>query len=107
MFNKFFSGVQKVVNNSAGSNYRDIYFNANPGDNHQCKGCGKALRKSVPYEIEIDHIVPKKAHGTNAITNLQTLCKPCNLDKRAKINKLTLDYSGAALLRELRKVIRY
>ena len=32
MIGKFFSGVQKVVNNSAGNNYRDVYFKSNPGD---------------------------------------------------------------------------
>lgn len=97
-----------IVNSSTGNNYRDVYFNANPGDCHECKGCSKVIvRSTVPSEVQIDHIVPKKAYGTNALTNLQTLCGPCNRNKSAKIDKLTLKYSGETLLRELRKVISY
>lgn len=107
MFNKFFSGVQKVVNSSTGSNYRDVYFKAHPGEKHPCRACRKSLSRAVSGEVTIDHIVPQKAHGTNAITNLQVLCRSCNSKKKAIINKTTLKYSGDALLREIRRQINY
>lgn len=106
MISKFFSGVQKVVNNSAGNNYRDVYFKSNPGDQHSCRACRQILSRSEGT-VTIDHIVPQKAHGTNAITNLQVLCRSCNSKKSALINKLTLKYSGQALARELRSLINY
>lgn len=107
MLGKFFSGVQKVVNSSTGANYRDVYFNANPGDKHSCRACRKSLSRSKSGEVTIDHIVPQKAHGTNAITNLQVLCRSCNSKKGAIINKATLQYSGVALLREIKRHINY
>jgi len=30
---------------------------------------------------DMDHIMPLKLHGTNAMENLQTLCYPCHQDK--------------------------
>lgn len=106
MIGKFFSGVQKIANNSAGNNYRDIYFNSNPGDEHTCRNCRSVLNRTSGT-VTIDHIVPQKAHGTNAISNLQVLCRSCNSKKKAIINELTLKYSGQALARELRNLIKY
>ena len=102
-----FSIVQKVVNTAAGDNYRKIYFDRYSQDEHTCKACSKTIKRSTPREVTIDHIVPQKAGGTNAITNLQVLCQPCNSKKKAKINSLTLSYSGAALAREVRNALSY
>ena len=33
---------------------------------------------------EVDHIVPKSAGGTDAMDNLQALCKSCHSRKTAK-----------------------
>ncbi|AGT43367.1 hypothetical protein TPE_0871 [Treponema pedis str. T A4] len=38
---------------------------------------------------------------------MQILCQHCNSSKNAKLNMLSVKYSGAALLRELRKSISY
>lgn len=103
----FFSIVQSVVNSAVGGDYRSIYFEKYPEDKHCCKGCRKTLKRSNSREVTIDHIVPQNAGGTNAITNLQVLCQPCNSKKKAKINTLTLKYSGMALAREVKQQLGY
>ena len=47
-------------------------------DNHRCVYCGVSAKKA---ELEIDHIVPFSKGGSNAISNLQTLCSDCNKGK--------------------------
>lgn len=44
-------------------------------DGYQCVCCGEK------DGLHIDHIVPISRGGTNAFTNLQTLCGPCNSSK--------------------------
>ena len=46
----------------------------------KCVYCRCNIRKT----FQVDHIVPVSAGGANDKTNLQLLCKTCNLDKRAK-----------------------
>ena len=46
----------------------------------RCVYCRCDIRKA----FQVDHIVPVSAGGSNGRSNLQLLCKPCNLDKRAK-----------------------
>ncbi len=106
LFGDFFSGVQKVVNSQTGG-YRDVYFERNPGRFHSCRGCGVELDREVKGQVTIDHIIPQKCHGTNAITNLQVLCQSCNSRKKDKLNLLSLEYSGAALARELKNSLGF
>ena len=47
-------------------------------DNHRCVYCGVSAKKA---ELEIDHIIPFSKGGSNAISNLQTLCSDCNKGK--------------------------
>lgn len=47
-------------------------------DNHRCVFCGVSAKKA---ELEVDHVVPFSQGGSNAIGNLQTLCKVCNQGK--------------------------
>ena len=93
--------AQKVVNDQVGNNYRAIYLKKYPQDTHTCAGCRQKISTS---QIQIDHIIPKKHGGSNAITNLQAMCAPCNNDKKAKINELSIKYSGAALIREIKRL---
>lgn len=46
----------------------------------KCAGCGKSVRK----KYHVDHIMPLSRGGLHDRRNLQILCPPCNLDKRAK-----------------------
>ena len=97
---------KNTVNKVVGSSYQNIYFNRYPNGPYICKGCGRSFPER-DRDCTVDHIVPQKCGGTNAITNLQILCRSCNSSKNAQLNMLSIKYSGAALLRELKKVIRY
>jgi 5-methylcytosine-specific restriction endonuclease McrA len=44
-----------------------------------CVACG------VDEDLSVDHIVPLSLGGSNAITNIQPLCVPCNLVKGATV----------------------
>jgi hypothetical protein len=44
-------------------------------DGHACVYCG------ADKSLEGDHIVPLSKDGSNALTNLATACRPCNLSK--------------------------
>ena len=107
LLSDFFKAVERCVNSSIGSDYREIYFKHYPSPYHTCKRCKKKLNRNTPREVTIDHIIPRRYYGTNAITNLQVLCQPCNSRKRDLINGLSLEYSGDALLRELRKITNF
>lgn len=48
-------------------------------DNYKCKECGRTNKESV---LHVDHIIPVSQNGTDELSNLQTLCSECNLNKR-------------------------
>ena len=101
----FFIIVQYCVNLLFGNDYREIYFKQYPNTYYTCIACSKTLKRETPRQVTIDHIVPQKFHGTNAISNLQVLCQPCNSQKGAKINARSLEYSKEALFREIKRLI--
>lgn len=49
-----------------------------------CAYCGEKLLRSGPRKYHVDHIVPLALGGSNWPSNLQCLCKTCNLSKGAK-----------------------
>lgn len=51
-------------------------------DGFKCRRCGAGPKDS---RLVIDHITPVAAGGTNADTNLQTLCEPCNQGKADRL----------------------
>ena len=56
---------------------------------YRCAHCGKWCGRSgsdhvnIPADerMEVDHIIPFSKGGTNALSNLQPLCMPCNRSK--------------------------
>ena len=50
-------------------------------DDFTCQYCERDINI---VELEIDHIKPVSKGGTNAMSNLQTLCFECNRSKRDK-----------------------
>ena len=48
-------------------------------DGYKCRYCGSG------YEIQIDHIHPVSRGGTSDYSNLQVLCRSCNMSKGAKL----------------------
>lgn len=49
---------------------------------HRCLSCGKKAR------LAADHVIPLSVGGSDDISNIQPLCKPCNSKKGAR----TIDY---------------
>ncbi len=48
-------------------------------DNYRCVRCNK--RSWAGVILTIDHIIPRSKGGSNALSNLQTMCNDCNRDK--------------------------
>lgn len=76
-------------------NYRQAYFDANPGFAKCiwfCSQCGRPLigRKNV----QVDHIVPLNKGGENSVRNCTAICGPCNRFKSDKLDSAT--YHGVA-----------
>jgi 5-methylcytosine-specific restriction protein A len=46
-------------------------------DLYTCRGCGRVTTNRP----QVDHIVPLRAGGTDALDNLQTLCLRCHAAK--------------------------
>lgn len=65
----------RKISNYYKSKFRHIIF---VRDNYRCVECG-ATNKDT--QLHIDHIIPRSKGGSNDLSNLQTLCKECNLAK--------------------------
>lgn len=52
-------------------------------DRYQCKSCGQT---NLETNLTIDHIIPLARSGQNDISNLQTLCRTCNQQKKHHID---------------------
>ncbi|HLO51902.1 MAG TPA: HNH endonuclease [Kamptonema sp.] len=52
-------------------------------DKWKCLSCGRSAREDGVL-LEVDHIVPRSKGGSNDMSNLQTLCKKCNIGKSNK-----------------------
>lgn len=50
-------------------------------DGFRCVACGATAAQA---QLQVDHIKPVAAGGTNAMRNLQTLCQKCNIGKGAQ-----------------------
>lgn len=56
-------------------------------DNYSCRICGKSPLnienrggvQTIRFELEVHHIIPRIAGGTNSTKNLITLCKNCHI----------------------------
>lgn len=52
-------------------------------DNWRCCSCGRTAKEDG-VTLEVDHIIPRSKGGTDEMSNLQTLCKKCNIGKSNK-----------------------
>lgn len=48
-------------------------------DRYRCRHCGTS------NDLSLDHVYPKSKGGTDDPENLQTLCRPCNSRKGARV----------------------
>lgn len=58
-------------------------------DKQRCVRCGKGVPDGVP--VQVDHILALRDGGTNALDNLQTLCKPHHDAKTAATRRMRRD----------------
>lgn len=56
----------------------------------KCQACGSKPTKDSDVVLHIDHIVPVTLGGTSDESNLQVLCRPCNLSKS---NRYAFDHN--------------
>jgi len=60
------------------NNYYKLRYEVLKRDNFTCQLCG---RKAPEVKLEVDHIIPKSAGGTDDPNNLRTVCYACNRGK--------------------------
>ncbi len=53
-------------------------------DNYTCVKCGSSPATEKGVKLEIDHIKPYSKGGETVLSNLQTLCRACNVGKGNK-----------------------
>ena len=53
-------------------------------DEFQCVYCQKNMHRCDPFDITLDHLVPRSLGGTHNALNLVTACRSCNSSKQAK-----------------------
>ncbi len=53
-------------------------------DRFRCRACGRSPASDPGVELHVDHIRPIARGGTDALANLQTLCKQCTYGKGAR-----------------------
>lgn len=48
-------------------------------DGYRCVDCGLHRDELPPgVALTLDHIIPRSKGGSNKMSNLQTMCRPCN-----------------------------
>jgi len=67
---------------------------------HECANCGKK-EEERGTRLEVHHIVPREAGGTDKLSNLAPLCVPCHFavhhaDTQAPTGGPTIDYDKIA-----------
>lgn len=63
--------------------YRETFFRNTPSvmGKYQCACCGRWFTKKY---IDVDHRISKRHGGTDALWNLQAMCRHCNRSKRER-----------------------
>jgi len=60
------------------TNYYKLRYEVLKRDNFTCQLCG---RQAPEVKLEVDHIIPKSAGGTDDPNNLRAVCYSCNRGK--------------------------
>jgi hypothetical protein len=62
---------------------------------NRCCRCGSASR------ISKDHVIPVSRGGSDGVTNLQPLCKPCNSTKGTRADDCRWDHGEWAVVMQM------
>jgi len=58
-----------------------IRFDVLKRDGYRCRACGRSPANHKGLELHVDHIKPVSQGGETKMSNLQTLCRECNVGK--------------------------
>lgn len=75
-------------------------------DEHACKRCGEDVgpqRDTSTRDVEVHHLIPKSAGGTDHLDNLVTLCSHCHTKVHGDMRRIPQNHPE--LLEELREVV--
>lgn len=75
-----YQGGKTSTQRGYGAKWRKVRTLAMKRDNGLCQLCLPIITKAT----EVDHIKPKAQGGTDALDNLQSLCKACHRAKTAQ-----------------------
>lgn len=75
-----------------GANWRKLRELVMNRDVGLCQPCLKQGRTTVAKEV--DHVLPKAAGGTDALDNLQAICRNCHKLKTARESRQTMELKG-------------
>ena len=53
-------------------------------DSFMCQYCGRDLHMAAPFDVTLDHLVPRSEGGSNKNENLITACRRCNSQRGSK-----------------------
>jgi 5-methylcytosine-specific restriction endonuclease McrA len=53
-------------------------------DDFTCVYCLRDLHSANPFDVTLDHLLPRSLGGTHEPTNLMTACRSCNSSRQAK-----------------------
>lgn len=69
-------------------------------DRFICTYCLTSLLETNPFDVTLDHVVPRNAGGKHIPSNLVTACRSCNSSKQ---HKAAAEWCNA---RQLRRIAR-
>lgn len=72
-------------------------------DGFSCAYCGSDLRGRGPEELNLDHLKPRSAGGSNSECNLVTACKSCNSSRGARSLR---QFAPGGSLDRIRRLVR-
>jgi HNH endonuclease len=64
---------------------KSMRFDVLKRDNFKCRLCGASPADDPKVRLQVDHIIPVSKGGETFFSNLQTLCRDCNLGKTNKL----------------------